>query len=147
LPRMPSWWPLNMTWGGGLPQSVPLGYVSYFGIPALASVGLALWISKSFKLNRPIALLAVGLVVGFFYALFFNGYIGAKLGVFHYGRVIPGLAIRAGTIEQYPLYDSLAMGVQVMVVAYLLGRTDTQGRTIIDAWADSKTKSRLEASL
>ena len=29
LPRMPSWWPLNMTWGG-LPSSVPIGYISYF---------------------------------------------------------------------------------------------------------------------
>lgn len=146
LPRMPEWWPLNMTWGG-LPQSVPLGYVSYFGIPALASVWLALWLSRSFKVNRPIALLVTGLIVGFFYALYFNGYIGAKLGVFRYGRVIEGLAIREGTLQQYPLYDALAMGIQVMVVAYLLGRTDALGRTIIDAWADSKTKSRFKSSL
>ena len=33
IPRMPSWWPLNMTWGG-LPSSVPIGYMSYFVIPA-----------------------------------------------------------------------------------------------------------------
>src|SRR6201987_2891614 len=34
-PRMPSWWPLNMTWGGGLPSSVPLGYIGYFCVPAV----------------------------------------------------------------------------------------------------------------
>src|SRR3954451_22165111 len=38
LPRMPSWSPLNMTWGG-LPSSVPLGYIGYFCIPW--SVGAA----------------------------------------------------------------------------------------------------------
>jgi len=36
--------------------------------------------------------------------------------------------------------------VQVMVFTYLLGRTDTQGRTIIDVWADSKTSSRLQSA-
>src|ERR1043165_3044743 len=30
IPRMPSWWPLNMTWGGGLPAAVPPGYIAYF---------------------------------------------------------------------------------------------------------------------
>jgi len=34
LPRMPSWWPLNMTWGG-LPSSVPVGYIGYFVLPAV----------------------------------------------------------------------------------------------------------------
>ena len=27
IPRMPSWWPLNMTWGG-LPAAVPPGYIA-----------------------------------------------------------------------------------------------------------------------
>ena len=34
IPRMPSWWPLNMTWGG-LPASVPPGYIAYFVLPAV----------------------------------------------------------------------------------------------------------------
>src|SRR5215475_15225018 len=34
IPRMPSWWPLNMTWGG-LPAAVPPGYIAYFVLPAL----------------------------------------------------------------------------------------------------------------
>ena len=29
MPRMPSWWPFNMTWGG-LPAAVPPGYIAYF---------------------------------------------------------------------------------------------------------------------
>jgi hypothetical protein len=67
--------------------------------------------------------------------------------VVYYGRVIEGLALWEGTKHQYPLYDSLAMGVQMMVFTYLLGRTDSQGRTVIEAWADSRSKSRLGSSL
>jgi hypothetical protein len=81
------------------------------------------------------------------WAFVFNAMLGAKLGVFHYGRVIEGLAIREGTKHQYPLYDALAMGVQMMVFTYLLGRTDRAGRTLVEVWADSRAKSRLQASL
>jgi hypothetical protein len=147
LPRMPTWWPLNWTWGGGVPRAVPLGYVSYFVVPALISVALARRLSAQFKWRAPIVLLTVGLVVGTLWAFFNNAIIGARMGVFHYGRVIPGLALWPGTIHQYPLYDSLAMGVQMMVMTYLLGRVDSSGRTLIDAWADSKAKSRLGSSL
>jgi hypothetical protein len=45
------------------------------------------------------------------------------------------------------LHDALAMGVQMMVFTYLLGRTDAMGRTLVEAWADSRAKSRLQASL
>ena len=38
IPRMPSWWPLNMTWGG-LPLFVPIGYISYFVLPAVIGRG------------------------------------------------------------------------------------------------------------
>jgi vacuolar-type H+-ATPase subunit I/STV1 len=143
LPRMPSWWPLNMTWGGGLPSSVPIGYIQYFVLPAVIGAPLGRWLSSKFHWRRPITLLVVGLVVGFLWALLFNGFVGARLGVFYYGRVIPGLAIFEGSIHQYPLYDALAMGVLMMVFTYLLGRTDSQGRNVIDTWADSKTTSRI----
>lgn len=146
IPRMPSWWPLNMTWGG-LPSSVPIGYISYFVLPAVIGAGLGRWLSARFGWRRPITLLAVGLVVGFCWALFFNAIIGARLGVFHYGRVIPGLAIFEGTKHQYPLYDSLAMGVQIMVFTYLLGRTDSEGRNVIEMWADNRSTSRLQSSV
>jgi hypothetical protein len=39
------------------------------------------------------------------------------------------------------------MGVQVMVFAYILGRTDPEGRTVIDAWADARAKGRLRSAL
>ncbi|ORJ64048.1 spirocyclase AveC family protein [Mycobacterium simiae] len=145
LPRMPSWWPLNLTWGG-LPSSVPLGYVSYFTIPALLGAALGRWLSAKFNWRRPITLLVVGLAVGFCWALFFNAFTGAQLGNFYYGYVIPGLAIFEGTRNQYPLYDSLAMGIQMMVFTYLLGRTDAQGRNVIDMWADKRSKTRLQSS-
>lgn len=147
LPRMPSWWPLNWTWGGGVPESVPLGYVSYFVIPAVVSVALARWLNAKFRWRVPLTLLTIGLVVGTLWAFLFNGILGARAGVFHYGHVIPGLALWPGTTHQYPLYDSLAMGVQMMLVTYLLGRTDSLGRTLVDAWADTKTNSRLGSSL
>ncbi|ORW93906.1 hypothetical protein AWB92_12250 [Mycobacterium sp. IEC1808] len=146
IPRMPSWWPLNVTWGG-LPSFVPIGYISYFVLPAVTGAALGRWLSAKFQWRRPTTLLIVGLVVGFCWALLFNGFLGAKLGVFYYGRVIPGLAIREGTIHQYPLYDSLAMGIQMMVFTYLLGRTDAEGRNVIEMWADKRSKTRLQSSV
>jgi hypothetical protein len=145
IPRMPSWWPLDMTWGG-LPASVPPGYIAYFLLPAVTGAALGRRLSARFEWRRPLTLLTVGLVVGCVWAFIFNALIGARLGVFHYGRVIPGLAVWEGTKHQYPLYDALAMGVQVMVFTYLLGRTDPEGRTVIDMWADSKATSRLQSS-
>ena len=146
IPRMPSWWPMDMTWGG-LPASVPIGYIPYFVLPAVIGAALGRRASERFGWRRPIALLTVGLAVGFAWAFFFNAIIGARLGVFAYGRVIPGLALWEGTKHQYPLYDALAMGVQMMVFTYILGRTDAQGRTVIDVWADSRAKTRLQSSL
>lgn len=145
IPRMPSWWPLNMTWGG-LPASVPVGYISYFVLPAVIGAFIGLRLSSRFQWRRPITLLGSGLVVGFLWAFLFNAIIGARLGVFYYGRVIHGLALWEGTKHQYPLYDAVAMGVQMMVFTYVLGRTDQEGRTLIDVWADSKTRSRLRSS-
>jgi len=141
IPRMPSWWPVNMTWGG-LPSSVPIGYVSYFVLPAVVGAWLGTKASRRFGWRRPQSLLAVGFGVGFVWAMFFNAFVGARLGVFHYGRVIPGLALFEGTKHQYPVYDALAMALQMMVFAYLLGRTDSQGRNLIESWADSRTASR-----
>jgi hypothetical protein len=145
IPRMPSWWPLNKTWGG-LPASVPPGYIAYFVLPAVVGAFLGRWLSARYQWRRPITLLSVGLVVGSVWAFLFNGIIGARMGVFYYGRVIGGLALWQGTKHEYPLYDALAMGVQMMVFTYLLGRTDTQGRTVIDIWADSKSRNRLQSS-
>jgi len=144
IPRMPSWWPLNMTWHG-LPASVPPGYIAYFVLPAVVGAVVGRRLSTRFHWRRPLTLLSVGLVVGCLWAFFFNAIIGARLGVFHYGRVIPGLALWEGTKHQYPLYDALAMGVQMMVFTYILGRTDSQGRTVVDAWADSKSSSGLQS--
>jgi hypothetical protein len=146
LPRMPSWWPLNVTWGG-LPSSVPIGYVSYFVIPALTGAALGRWLSSKFHWRRPIILLVVGLAVGFCWAFFFNAFTVARLGNFYYGYVIPGLAIFEGTKHQYPLYDSLAMGIQMIVFTYLLGRTDSEGRNVIEMWADKRSSSRLQSSV
>lgn len=146
IPRMPSWWPMNMTWGG-LPASVPPGYIAYFVLPAVIGVSLGRWLIARFQWRAPMTLLIVGLIVGTLWTLIFNAGLGAKFGVFYYGRVIEGLAIREGSKNQYPLYDALAMGVQMMVFTYLLGRTDKMGRTMIDAWADAKAKTRLRSSL
>jgi hypothetical protein len=146
IPRMPSWWPLNLTWGG-LPASVPPGYIAYFTLPAVIGAVLGRWSSSKFGWRTPIALLVAGLAVGCLWAFSFNAIVGARLGVVYYGRVIESLALWPGTRHQYPLYDALAMGVQMMVFTYLLGRTDDRGRTPIEVWADSKSTSRLRASL
>jgi len=146
IPRMPAWWPLNVTWGG-LPASVPPGYIAYFVLPAVVGASLGRRLSSIFQWRRPITLLSVGLIVGCLWAFLFNAIIGAWLGVVYYGRVIGGLALWEGTKHQYPLYDALAMGVQMMVFTYILGRTDPKGRTVIDVWADSKSSGRLQAAL
>lgn len=146
IPRMPSWWPLNMTWGG-LPASVPPGYVAYFALPAAIGVALSRRLAATFSWRAPLTLLIVGLAVGCLWAFMFNAILGARLGLFCYGRVIEGLAIWPGTRHQYPLYDTLAMGIQMMVFTYLLGRTDAAGRTLMEIWADSKSRSRLQSSL
>jgi hypothetical protein len=146
IPRMPSWWPLNKTWGG-LPASVPPGYISYFVLPAVIGASLGRLLSSRFRWRRPTTLLTVGLMVGFFWALFFNAVLGARLGIFYYGRVIPGLALWEGTKHQYPIYDAIAMGVMVMVFSYILGRTDPDGRTVIDMWADARSTSRVGSSV
>jgi Spirocyclase AveC-like len=143
---MPSWWPLDMTWGG-LPASVPVGYISYFATPALIGAALGRRLSARFHWRLPLTLLTVGLTVGFVWAVLFNGILGARSGVFYYGRVIPGLALWQGTKHQYPLYDALAMGVMVMVFAYILGRTGSEGGTVVETWAETKSSSRTGSSV
>jgi hypothetical protein len=146
IPRMPSWWPLNWTWGG-LPASVPIGYIAYFVLPAVIGAALGRRLCTRFGWRAPITLLVTGLAVGFVWAFVFNSMLGARLGVFYYGRVIEGLALWPGTKHQYPLYDSLAMGIQMMVFTYLLGRTDALGRTLVEVWADARSKTPLQAAL
>ncbi len=146
LPRMPSWWPMDMTWGG-LPSSVPIGYMSYFILPPVIGAFVGRRLIARYHWRRPQTFLTVGLLVGFVWAMFFNAFIGARLGVFYYGRVISGLAIFEGSKHQYPIYDAVAMGIQAMVFTYLLGRTDGQGRTVVDLWADSKARTRLQSGL
>lgn len=147
LPRMPSWWPMNFTWGGGLPSSVPVGYISYFVLPAVIGAALGRRVVKRRGWRRPQTLLGVGFAVGFCWALLFNGFFGPRLGVFYYGYVIDGLAIFQGSRYQYPIYDAVAMGLQMMVFTYLLGRTDEQGRNVIEIWSDSRSSSKVKSSL
>ena len=146
IPRMPSWWPLNMPWGG-LPSSVPIGYVSYFVLPATIAAAVGRRLSARFNLPRPTTLLSVGLLVGFCWALVFNAGLGARLGVFYYACVIPGLGIFEGTKNQYPIYDAIAMGILVMVFSYLLGRTDPEGRNVVEVLADKVSKTRTQSAI
>jgi hypothetical protein len=103
-------------------------------------------VSSKFHWRRPITLLSVGFAVGFVWAFLFNGILGARSGVFYYGRVIGGLALWQGTKHQYPIYDALAMGVMMMVFAYLIGRTDPDGRNVIETWASRRSMSSLRST-
>jgi len=147
LPRMPSWWPMNLTWGGGLPSAVPIGYIAYFVLPAVIGAALGRRVIGKFGWRRPQTLLGLGFLIGFCWALFFNGFFGPRFGVFYYGYVIEGLAVFEGSKYQYPIYDAVAMGIQMMVFTYLLGRTDDQGRNVIEIWADKRAKSRIGSAL
>ena len=77
----------------------------------------------------------------------FNAGLGARLGVFYYAYVIPGLGLFEGTMHQYPIYDAIAMGIQVMVFTYLLGRTDSQGRNVIEMWSDKLSKTKVQSAV
>src|SRR4051794_41514558 len=59
IPRMPAWWPMNVTWGG-LPAAVPPGYIAYFVLPAVLGVALGRWLIARFALQQPVTLLVVG---------------------------------------------------------------------------------------
>src|SRR3546814_5112546 len=146
IPRMPSWWPMDMTWGG-LPLSVPPGYIAYFVLPAVIAVSVGRWLIAAHGWRAPQTLLATGFVAGGVGAVIFNAGLGEQMGVFYYGRVIGGLAILEGTKHQYPLYDTLAMGIQMLLFSYLLGRTDSQERSVIEIWADSRATTRLGSSM
>jgi hypothetical protein len=39
------------------------------------------------------------------------------------------------------------MGVQMMVFTYLLGRTNSQGRNVIEMWSDKMSKTRLQSAI
>jgi hypothetical protein len=77
----------------------------------------------------------------------FNAGLGAHLGVFYYAYVIPGLGLFEGTLHQYPIYDAIAMGVQMMVFTYLLGRTDAEGRNVIEMWSDKVSTKRVQSAV
>src|ERR1041384_6132016 len=62
LPRMPSWWPMDATWGG-LPPSVPIGYISVFVLPAFVGAALGTRAAARYGWRRPQALLGVGFAV------------------------------------------------------------------------------------
>ena len=91
--------------------------------------------------------MTVGLVVGFCWALLFNAGLGAHVGVFYYAYVIPGLGLFEGTLHQYPIYDAIAMGIQMMVFTYLLGRTDSQGRNVVEMWSDKVSNTRVQSAI
>jgi hypothetical protein len=38
------------------------------------------------------------------------------------------------------------MGIQMMVFTYLLGRTHSEGRNVVEMWADKRSTSRLQSS-
>jgi hypothetical protein len=61
--------------------------------------------------------------------------------------VIPGLGLFEGTLHQYPIYDAIAMGIQMMVFTYLLGRTDEQGRNVIEMWSDRLSKTKAQSAV
>ena len=50
-------------------------------------------------------------------------------------------------MHQYPIYDAVAMGIQMMVFTYLLGRTDAEGRNVIEMWSDKMSKTKVQSAL
>src|SRR6201995_1983232 len=78
LPRMPSGWPLNVTWGG-LPSAVPIGYISYFLLPALVGAAVGRGVSGKFGWRRTITLPIVGLLGGLWRAFDLDYFTGVLI--------------------------------------------------------------------
>ena len=135
-----------MTWGG-LPSSVPVGYIGYFCLPAVIGAALGRRLERTVRMaqadhapdRRPRRRLLLGL--------------GLQRGSRRPARRLllrlrdPGLGLFEGTLHQYPIYDAIAMGIQMMVFTYLLGRTDSQGRNVIEMWADKMSKTRVQSAV
>ena len=102
LPRMPSWWPLNMTWGG-LPSSVPVGYIGYFCLPAVIGAALGRRLDRTVRMAPGRSrYLTVGPRRRLLLGAVFNAGLGARLGVFYYAYVIPGSACSRGPCTSTP---------------------------------------------
>ena len=69
---------------------------------AVIGVWLGRRLVAAFRWRPPVTLLLTGLAVGCLWAFCFNAILGARFGVFYYGRVIGELALWPGTRHQYP---------------------------------------------
>ena len=126
---------------------VPVGYISYFSAAggdrrrtrAMAQRALRLASSDHATDGRAGRRLLLG-------AILQRGHRGPA-------RRIPlrprdtGTGDLEGSKHQYPIYDAIAMGVQMMVFTYLLRRTDAQGRNVVEMWADRMSKSKAQSAV
>lgn len=95
---------------------MPVGYISYFVLPAVIGAWLGRWLGAKFDWRRPTALLTVELVVGFLWAFPLQRDSGDPARSLLLRTCDPQTcALWEGTKRQYPLYDALAIGVQTMV--------------------------------
>src|SRR6476469_5506777 len=62
LPRMPSWWPLNMT-SGWLSPHGPIGYIGNSSLPTTLSPATARTLSTRFRWRQPITCLTLARAV------------------------------------------------------------------------------------
>jgi hypothetical protein len=134
FPRVPEGLgPLNMMWGN-MSAVAPFGSVVYFMVGGLVGRALAVRVARRWGWPPVRTLLAVSWVVGFSLDCVFEN-VGIWCNWFHYERAVAGLALFPGTPHMFPLYMSTAVGTQIMLVAYLLGRANRRGVPVIETAA------------
>lgn len=144
MARITDFGPWPHTWGG-LPAFAPAGYVMYFSLPTLATVAVArrAWFGKNWSL--PTRLLVTGVLAGIIWSMFFD-HLATHSGFYRFAWSISGLTLWPGTIHQTPLTINVAMGIQVAVLAYAVGRRDNQGRTVVESWSSRHTSTPAAAT-
>ncbi len=140
LPRIPAWGPLGMT-AGGLPWIAPVGYVMFCAIPIAIIVWLAPKVSARRGTNHVRTLLVVGFAVGFVWDAIFEQ-VGNRMGWWRYARGYDGLTLYAGTPYLLTLTVPIFMGTLFAVCAYLVGRVDDKGHTMLQNWGIARSAER-----
>jgi hypothetical protein len=126
---------------GGLPTLAPFGYVMFCAIPIAIIVWLASKLRGRLSFNYIRMLLVIGFGVGFVWDFFFEQ-IGNRSGWWRYARGYEGLTLFEGTPYLITLTIPIFMGTLFALCAYLVGRIDDNGHTLLQNWAIARSPER-----
>src|SRR5260370_404050 len=98
--------------------------------------------SVAFGWVSGIMFLVPGIVIGFWCALMFHGGLDTSLGIFDLAYVVSGIGLFEGILHHSPIYDGMAMGIQMTVFTYLREWKNPQGRNVLQMWPEKMSSTR-----